>query len=67
MGWVGLWVVFGRATLAAIAGACAAALGVVMFVRLYEEPHLRKLFGAEYEEYCRNVRRWMPRMRAWHQ
>jgi protein-S-isoprenylcysteine O-methyltransferase Ste14 len=67
VGWVGLWVIFGRASLAAIAGACAAALGVALFVRLYEEPHLRQIFGAEYEEYCRNVRRWMPRMRPWNQ
>jgi protein-S-isoprenylcysteine O-methyltransferase Ste14 len=64
-GWVGLWVVFGRASLAAIIGVCAVALAVVLFVLLYEEPHLRKIFGAEYEEYCRNVRRWTPRMRAW--
>jgi protein-S-isoprenylcysteine O-methyltransferase Ste14 len=67
LGWVGLWVVFGRASLTAIIGACLAALGVVLFVRLYEEPHLRKTFGAEYEQYCRNVRRWAPRMRAWNQ
>jgi protein-S-isoprenylcysteine O-methyltransferase Ste14 len=65
VGWVGLWVVFGRADLAAIAVACLVALGVVLFVLLYEEPHLRKIFGAEYEEYCRNVRRWAPRVRAW--
>jgi protein-S-isoprenylcysteine O-methyltransferase Ste14 len=65
VGWVGLWVVFGRANLVAIIGVCAVALGVVLFVLLYEEPHLRKIFGAEYEEYCKNVRRWMPRMRAW--
>jgi protein-S-isoprenylcysteine O-methyltransferase Ste14 len=65
VGWVGLWVIFGRANLAVITGVCVAALGVVLFVRLYEEPHLRKIFGAEYEEYCRNVRRWIPRMRAW--
>ena len=64
-GWIGLWVVFGRANLAAIAVACVIVLGVVLFVLLYEEPHLRRIFGAEYEEYCRNVRRWVPRMRAW--
>lgn len=29
------------------------------------EPTLRKKFGAEYEEYCRNVRRWVGyRMRT---
>jgi protein-S-isoprenylcysteine O-methyltransferase Ste14 len=67
VGWVGLWVIFGRANLAAITGACAAALGVDLFVLLYEEPHLRKLFAAEYEECCRNVRRWAPRMRPWNQ
>ena len=65
VGWLGLWVIFGRANLAVITGVCMAALGVVLFVRLYEEPHLRKIFGAQYEEYCRNVRRWIPRMRAW--
>ena len=36
-----------------------------LFVLLYEEPTLREMFGAEYEEYCRNVRRWLPRLRAW--
>jgi len=65
VGWTGLWVIFGRADLAAIVVAGVAALGVVLFVLLYEEPHLRTIFGAEYEEYCRNVRRWLPRLRAW--
>jgi hypothetical protein len=27
-------------------------------VQLYEEPTLRKKFGADYEEYCRNADRW---------
>ncbi len=26
----------------------------------YEEPTLRRLFGSEYEAYCRGVRRWWP-------
>lgn len=26
----------------------------------YEEPTLRRLFGADYEAYCRRVRRWLP-------
>jgi len=34
-----------------------------LFVRLYEEPVLRRLFGTEYEEYCRVVRRWRPSLR----
>ena len=64
-GWIGLWVVLGRASLPLIAGAVAVAVGVVLFVQLYEEPTLRKLFGEEYLEYCRNVRRWIPRFRLW--
>ena len=65
VGWAGLWVVFGRADLAAIAVACVVVLGVALFVQLYEEPTLRRKFGADYEEYCRNVRRWLPRIHAW--
>lgn len=64
-GWIGLWVVFGRANLIAVAAAAAVIAGTALFVRLYEEPKLRSLFGAGYEEYCRNVRRWLPRMHAW--
>jgi protein-S-isoprenylcysteine O-methyltransferase Ste14 len=64
-GWIGLWIVFGRTNWSIVAGAAAVVLGVNLFVRLYEEPHLRKVFGADYEEYCRNVRRWLPRIHAW--
>jgi protein-S-isoprenylcysteine O-methyltransferase Ste14 len=32
-----------------------------LFVLLYEEPHLRKVFGGEYADYCERVRRWLPR------
>jgi protein-S-isoprenylcysteine O-methyltransferase Ste14 len=35
------------------------------FVVLYEEPRLGSRFGASYREYCRNVRRWWPRVRPW--
>lgn len=31
-----------------------------LFIRLYEEPHLRQQFGAEYAEYCSNVRGGFP-------
>lgn len=31
------------------------------FVRLYEEPHLRRVFGAQYDAYCEHVGRWLPR------
>lgn len=45
---------------------CYAALLLLLFhmrVLLYEERQLRKTFGASYEEYCRYVPRWFPRMR----
>jgi protein-S-isoprenylcysteine O-methyltransferase Ste14 len=35
------------------------------FVRWYEEPTLVRQYGAQYEEYRRNVRAWLPRPRPW--
>lgn len=67
VGWLGLWVIFGRANQTALTVALVAVVGVAFFVRWYEEPTLRKMFGADYEEYCRNVPRWIPRMHAWSQ
>jgi protein-S-isoprenylcysteine O-methyltransferase Ste14 len=64
-GWIGLWIVFGQTNWPVIIGAAAVVLGIALFVRLYEEPHLRKVFATDYEEYCRNVRRWLPRFHAW--
>jgi protein-S-isoprenylcysteine O-methyltransferase Ste14 len=55
-GWIGLWIVFGHANMAAIAAVTAVAVGVHLFVVFYEEPTLRGKFGKDYEEYCRNVR-----------
>jgi protein-S-isoprenylcysteine O-methyltransferase Ste14 len=66
-GWIGLWIVFGHASLAAIITVAAVALGVDLFVMFYEEPTLRRKFGADYEEYCRNVSRWLPRLIPWKQ
>lgn len=34
-----------------------------LYVVLYEEPSLRRRFGAEYASYCRRVRRWLPSLR----
>jgi protein-S-isoprenylcysteine O-methyltransferase Ste14 len=34
----------------------------VVFVRLYEEPVLKRTYGAEYDEYRRRVRGWWPRL-----
>jgi protein-S-isoprenylcysteine O-methyltransferase Ste14 len=64
-GWIGLWIVFGHANARLIAAVAAVAVGVDLFVMFYEEPTLRRMFGADYEEYCRNVRRWWPRVKAW--
>jgi len=30
-----------------------------IFILLHEEPRLRKVFGEEYERYCKNVSRWI--------
>jgi protein-S-isoprenylcysteine O-methyltransferase Ste14 len=34
-------------------------------VLVNEEPTLRHSFGAEYETYCANVPRWIPRLTPW--
>ena len=54
-------------------GSLAAGLGyvavvaasVTLLILLHEEPSLRAKFGADYEEYCRNVPRFLPRLRPW--
>jgi protein-S-isoprenylcysteine O-methyltransferase Ste14 len=38
---------------------------VNLFVRGYEEPALRRQFGAAYEPYAAAVGRWLPRLRPW--
>jgi protein-S-isoprenylcysteine O-methyltransferase Ste14 len=40
-------------------------LAAYVFVLLYEEPTLRRSFGAEYETYCAHVPRWIPRLPPW--
>jgi len=39
----------------------AVGTGFHLFVVLYEEPHLRKIFGDEYGNYCARVGRWLPK------
>lgn len=46
--------------------AAGAAVPAVTFVRGYEEPKLRALFGAEYDTYRAAVPGWIPRPRPWH-
>jgi protein-S-isoprenylcysteine O-methyltransferase Ste14 len=36
-----------------------------LFVLLYEEPTLRATFGWEYQSYCAEVPRWIPRFTPW--
>ncbi len=39
---------------------------VNLFILAYEEPTLRRQFGAEYHAYAAAVPRWLPRLRPWH-
>jgi protein-S-isoprenylcysteine O-methyltransferase Ste14 len=64
-----LAIILGQALLCGSWGALVYA-GVVLvmvatFVRGYEEPTLEEEYGAEYREYRRNVRGWVPRARPW--
>lgn len=59
---VGQALVLGSASLLAYASLLA--LAFHGFVVVYEEPTLRRQFGAAYEGYCRVVPRWLPRLRA---
>ena len=45
----------------------ALGFGVVthLFVLVYEEPTLRRTYGAQYEAYAVGVRRWLPRLTPW--
>ena len=62
-----LAVIAGQAALfrapAVLGYGAAVASCFALFVRLYEEPHLRRSFGAEYEAYSARVGRWLPRRR----
>lgn len=56
---IGGWALLFGSPALAVYGACVAAC-FHLFVLLYEEPHLRKVFGASYEQYCFAVSRWLP-------
>jgi protein-S-isoprenylcysteine O-methyltransferase Ste14 len=45
--------------------AAALFLAFHLFVVAYEEPTLRRKFGASHERYCASVPRWLPRLRPW--
>jgi protein-S-isoprenylcysteine O-methyltransferase Ste14 len=56
------WAVFFQ-SLAIVLYAVALWIGFHVFVVLYEEPHLLSVFGKEYQDYCSDVGRWVPRLR----
>jgi protein-S-isoprenylcysteine O-methyltransferase Ste14 len=52
--WFGYWSLFMYTLLIFVT--------VHLFVTRYEEPTLRRKFGASYEEYLRHVPRWVPKL-----
>jgi protein-S-isoprenylcysteine O-methyltransferase Ste14 len=60
---LGQALLLGRAVLVPYAAAVAVAF--IAFVHWYEEPTLRRRFGAGYEEYRRSVPGWWPRRNPW--
>jgi protein-S-isoprenylcysteine O-methyltransferase Ste14 len=60
---IGQALIFGNLRLLWYGLAAGAAAG--LFVLLYEEPTLRRTFGSEYDEFCANVPRWIPRIIPW--
>lgn len=64
-----LAIILGQALLfgsgAAVIYAVITFAAVLLFVQFYEEPTLERTYGDEYREYRRNVRGWIPRVRAW--
>jgi protein-S-isoprenylcysteine O-methyltransferase Ste14 len=57
---VGQALLLGNAHLLVYAAVVSA--GFLGFVLSYEEPKMRKTYGAEYEAYCARVPRWIPRI-----
>jgi protein-S-isoprenylcysteine O-methyltransferase Ste14 len=43
----------------------AAWLVTHFFVLAYEEPTMRATFGEDYQQFCQNVPRWIPRLTPW--
>lgn len=59
---VGGWVLYSASLLLAVY-LVILIIGFHFRVISYEEPHLSKLFGADWESYCSKVPRWLPRFR----
>jgi protein-S-isoprenylcysteine O-methyltransferase Ste14 len=58
LGWTVLFRAMALVLYALIVSAC-----FHLFIVFYEERHLQKEFGTEYEKYCRQVGRWLLRLR----
>jgi protein-S-isoprenylcysteine O-methyltransferase Ste14 len=56
---LGSGAVFGAWTL--VAWAAVVLVAFHLFVVIYEEPTLKRIFGEDYEDYRRDVGRWVPR------
>ncbi|MDH3445001.1 MAG: isoprenylcysteine carboxylmethyltransferase family protein [Deltaproteobacteria bacterium] len=56
---IGGWAVVFRSAAIGVYMLCIATV-FHLFVILYEEPHLKKVFGPSYEQYRYEVRRWLP-------
>jgi len=63
---IGEALTFPHITTLMLVEALVAFIGVSTLIIVYEEPTLRRMFGADYETYCRNVGRWIPRLRPWY-
>jgi protein-S-isoprenylcysteine O-methyltransferase Ste14 len=63
---VGFAIVFPHATNFFLTEASVAVVLVSAFIVFYEEPTLEKAFGDAYLDYCRHVRRWIPRLTPWY-
>jgi protein-S-isoprenylcysteine O-methyltransferase Ste14 len=59
---LGQAMVFGQPLL--LTYAAGVFLLVYAFVRLYEEPKLARTYGEQYEQFRREIPRWLPRPRA---
>ena len=57
LGWVVLFQAFNLLIYALCVG-----IVIHLFIVFYEEPHLKKTFGATYEQYRSRVGRWLPRI-----
>ena len=56
LGWAALFGTLRLLLYAAVVGTC-----FHLVILLYEERHLRAEFGGQYEAYCEQVSRWLPR------